>query len=287
MLFLFFAVICSTCNQLLFKAFARFRIDLLSAIVVNFAACVVIGFSSSSTSLWHSSIFAQDWYPYSILQGTIFVACMFLLGRTTARQGVAIASLATRLSVVIPIIAAFLLYGDLLTVFKIIGILASLLALYLSCTDPAGAIQALHSRSILPLSLFAAFGAYSILIKFIQEKFLSGSSYHTYVLFSFLAAFLISGSVLAWRLIKKKQACQWRDLLAGFILGCTNYGAVYFLIRALSVPGWQSSQLFPTVSIAVVTLSTLCAWAFFNEKLNRRILWALAIGLGSIVLVNL
>jgi drug/metabolite transporter (DMT)-like permease len=214
---------------------------------------------------------------------------MFLLGLTTAKRGVAIASLATRLSVAIPAIAAFLLYGDLVTVFKIIGILASLLALYLSCTNTnsAGAVKAVHSPSILPLSLFVVFGMYATLIKFVQEKFLSGSSYHTYVLFSFLAAFLISGSVLAWRLFKKKQACRWRDLVSGFVLGCTNYGAVYFLIKALSVPGWQSSQLFPTVSIAVVTLSTLGAWAFFNERINRRILVALAIGVGSIVLVNL
>jgi drug/metabolite transporter (DMT)-like permease len=287
MIFLVLAVLCSTGNQLLFKMFARLRIDLFSAIVANYSVCVVIGFSSSGQAIRPGAMFTQGWHFYSILQGGLFVACLFLLGLTTARHGVAVASLATRLSVVIPTMAAFLLYGDLLTVFKIGGILASLLALYLSSTDRAGNAKAVHSPGILPLSLFIVFGLYATLLKYVQEKFLSGFSYHTYVLLSFLSAFLLSAALLAWRLFKKKQVCRWQDMLAGFVLGCSNYGAVYFLIRTLGVPGWQSSQLFPTVSISVVTLSTLGAWAFFNEKLQRRILWALAIGIGSIVIVNL
>ncbi|MCP4656184.1 MAG: hypothetical protein GY856_12295 [bacterium] len=287
MTFLVLAVVSSTFNHLLFKAFARFRIDLLSAIVVNYAACVVIGYSSSMESISRSSVFAQDWYPFSIIQGGVFVACLFLMGRTTEKQGVAVASLATRLSVAIPTVTAFLLYDDLLTASKIIGILAALLALSLSCVDPTGSAHPLKAGGLLPLALFTVFGTHSTLVKFVQEQFLGGTSYHTYVMSAFLSAFLISGSVLAWRLFKKQQACRWRDLIWGLALGCTNYGSVYFLIRALSVPGWQSSQLFPTISIAVLSLSTLGAWAFFSERLHRWMLGALAIGAGSIVLVNL
>jgi len=287
MTFLVFAIVSSTFNHLLFKAFARLRIDLLSAIVANYAACVVIGYSSSNESVSQSSIFVQDWYPFSVIHGGIFVACLFLIGRTTEKQGVAVASLATRLSVAIPTFTAFLLYDDLVTASKITGILAALLALYLSCVDPTRSVHPLRAESMLPLTLFAAFAAHSTLIKFVQEHFLGSTSYHVYVISAFLSAFLISGSVLAWRLFMKQQACRWRDLVSGLVLGCANYGSVYFLIRALSVPGWQSSQLFPTVSIAVLSLSSLGAWAIFNERLHRRVLGALAIGAGSIVLVNL
>lgn len=287
MTFLVLAIACSTLNHLLFKTFARIRIDLLSAIVANFAACVAIGYGSSIASVFRSSILAQRWYPFSMLQGSVFVACLFLLGRTTEKQGVAVASLATRLSVAIPTVAAFLLYGDLVTASKIIGILVALLALYLSCADPTRSAHPLRVESILPLGLFGVFGVYSALLKFVQERFLASTSYHAYVMSSFLVAFLMSGSILAWRLFKAQQVCRWKDLLWGLALGCTNYGSVYFLIRALGVPGWQSSQLFPTVSIAVVSLTSFGAWAFFNERFHRRMLVALAIGVGSIVLINL
>jgi len=287
MIFLVLAVICSTGNQLLFKVFSRLHIDIFTAIVVNYAVCVLIGFGSAGQAAWPGAMFTREWHFYSLVQGGLFVICLILLGLTTARRSVAMASLATRLSVVIPTVAAFLIYGDVLSPFKISGILASLLALYLSSSDRAGnEAQAVNAPGMLPLSLFIAYGLYAALLKFVQEKFLDGFSYHGYVLLSFLSAFLISAALLAWRFFFKKQSCQWRDMAAGFVLGCSNYGAVYFLIRALGVPGWQSSQIFPTVSIGIVSLSTLGAWTFFHEKLSRRLIWALAIGIGSIVLVN-
>ena len=286
MIFLLLAIICSTCNQLLFKAFARSGIDIFTSIVVNYAVCMVIGFSSSGSAVWPGAMFTREWHFYSLLQGGLFVVCLLLLGLTTARKSVAVASLATRLSVAIPTIAAFMLYDDLITVFKICGILSSLLALYLSSSDRTGNAKAVNSPCILPISLFIAYGLYASLLKFVQEKFLNGFSYHSYVLLSFLSAFLISAALLAWRLFKKRQAFHWLEMFAGFVLGCSNYGAVYFLIRALGMPGWQSSQIFPTVSIGVVSLSTLGALALFNEKLSRRLIWTLAIGIGSIVLVN-
>ena len=286
MIFLLLAVICSTGNQLLFKVFARLGIDIFTAIVANYAVCVLIGFSSAGQGVWPVAIFTQEWHFYSLVQGGMFVVCLVLLGMTTARRSVAVASLATRLSVVIPTIAAFLLYGDVLTIFKVSGILASLLALYLSSSDRAGNAKSGNSPGILPLSLFIAYGLYAALLKFVQEKFLNGFSYHSYVLLSFLAAFLLSAALLAWKFFKKRQVSRWRDMYAGFVLGCSNYGAVYFLIRALGMPGWQSSQIFPTVSIGIVSLSTLGAWVFFNEKLSHKLILALAIGIGSIVLVN-
>ena len=287
MLFLVFAIVFSTFNHLMFKAFARRRIDLLSAIVINYVVCVAIGYSSSMASISIASMFGRNWYPFSVIQGGLLVACLFLIGWTTARQGVSIASLATRLSVAIPTVIAFFLYDDAVTTLKIIGILAALTALYLSGVEDAQKTALLPAISWLPFILFVGFGVHSALIKFVQARFLDSTAYHAYVMASFLAALLISGLVLTGRILKRQYAPKWQDLTAGLILGFTNYGAVYCLLRALSVPGWQSSQLFPTISIAVVGLSSLGAWVVFNERLQRRMVGALIIGAAAIVLVNL
>ena len=287
MLFLSFAIVFSTINHLMFKAFDRWRIDLLSAIVINYVVCVAIGYSSSMASISIPSMFGQNWYPYSVLQGGLLVICLFLIGWTTAKQGVSIASLATRLSVAIPTVIAFFLYDDAVTTLKIIGILATLIALYLSGAEDSETTAPLPAISWLPFILFVGFGVHSALIKFVQAKLLDSTSYHAYVMASFLAALVISGLVLARRIFKRQYTARWQDLTAGLVLGCTNYGAVYCLLRALSVPGWQSSQLFPTISIAVVSLSSIGAWVVFNERLQRRIVGALIIGVASIVLVNL
>lgn len=290
MTFLVLAVITSTINHLLFKVFSRFRIDLLTVITTNYAVCVIIGYSSSIESVSQYATFSYNWYPFSILQGIILVTCLFLLGRTTEKHGVATATIATRLSVAMPTLASFFLYGDMVTGGKTAGIFASLLALYMSGrekTETPESQQSFKVLSMLPFILFLAFGVHSTLIKFVQERFLGAESYHVYMMSAFFSAFLISGSVLGWRILKRQQALRWKDLASGLALGGSNYGAIYFLIRALSVPGGQSSRIFPTISIAVVILSSFGAWVFFDERPGWRMAGALVIGAGSIILVNL
>ncbi|MCP4219754.1 MAG: hypothetical protein GY765_34295 [bacterium] len=286
MTFLILTIACSTFNHLLFKTFSRYRIDLLSAIVVNYGVCILIGYGSSFQSVSPGTVLSQSWYPFSILQGILFVGCLYFLGRTTAKNGVTAASIATRLSVAMPTAAAFFLYADLVTTSKIAGILAAIVALYLSCAAPNRLTGPAGTLSKLPVVLFLFFGTHSTLIKFVQERFLENASDHTYVMSAFFSAFLISAVFLVWRLVKKLQTFGWKDLVAGFALGCGNYGAIYFLIRALSVPGSQSSRLFPTISISVVILSALGAWGVFNERPARRVIFALLIGVAAIVLVN-
>ncbi len=288
MLYLILSIASSTGNHILFKGFKRWDINLLCAIVTNYAVCGLIGYASSQELAFHVSLPRQDWFPFAILQGSIFVVCYFLMGWTTQQQGVAVASLATRLSVVIPTIAAFLLYDDLLTPWKALGILAALVALYLSSVDrPSFSLPRFDPNQILPIALFAGFGAHFTLSKYVQEHYLGDVSYHSYVMSAFLMAFLVSAMVLFWRLLAGKTVYRWRDLTAGVFLGCVNYGSVYFIIRTLSVVGWQSSQVFPTVSIAVVISSSLGAYAFFQERIHGLKIVALAIGLGSIILINI
>jgi len=287
MSFLVFAILSSTINHLLFKAFARFNIDLLTAIVVNYAVCVVIGLSSSMGTGINVSMFSQSWYPYSILQGAALVICFFLIGRTTNVHGVAIASLATRLSVAIPTITAFMIYGDAVTLTKISGILMAFFVLYISCAGSGDGSVTVNVMQLLPATLFITFGLHSILVKFVQIHYLGDTSYHAYVMFSFLSAFIISGLALMIRLIRKNQRVDWKSVIPGMVLGCANYGAVYFLIRVLSVPGWESSTVFPTISIAILIFSSFGAWALFKEKLRPGMVGALILGIGSIVLINL
>ncbi|MCP4900688.1 MAG: hypothetical protein GY906_27305 [bacterium] len=209
------------------------------------------------------------------------------MGWTTESQGVAVASLASRLSVAIPTIAAFVLYSDALTLSKVSGIIAAILALYLSCIKTSVKQNTTRTLKVLPVVLFVAFGLHSATMKYVQERYLDVESYHLYVMASFTFAFLMAGVFLLWKTLMGKQGFQRRDLVLGCVLGVSNYGAIYYLIRTLGVQGWQSSQLFPTISVAVVGLSTLGARVIFSETLSWRVIGALVVGAGSIVLVNL
>ncbi len=285
--YLILAILSSTCNHLLFKSFSRYKIDLLTAISVNYAVCVAIGFASSQNHLSISLIYHQDWFVFSIIQGGLLICCFFLMGLTTRNQGVSVASLASRLSVVIPIFAAFFLYADSFSQTKAAGIILAILALYLSSKKDNNSPVLSKSKSILPLILFIGFGTHSTLLKFVQNNYLDDISYHAYVMAAFLAAFIISLLIVVIRIIRERKPLHLKHIVSGLILGCVNYGSVYFLVKALSIPGWESSQVFPTLSIAVVGTSSISAMLIFKEKLHKKLILAITLGAAAIILVNI
>lgn len=287
MSYLILSVLFSTLNHLIFKVIPRFKIDLFTVLVVNYGICVLIGYGSTFETFIEQPFYAQEWFVFSIIQGALLVICLFLIARTTEKQGVTVASLASRLSVAIPTIAAFFLYGDLVTTTKITGIAAALVAIYLNSIKPKNKLIPHQVVSLLPITLFVGFGIHSALIKHVQFYYLGNTTYHSYVMSSFLFAFLISGVVLIWQKLQENNKCGWKDVLSGVILGASNYGSVYFLIRALGVPGWESSTIFPTQSVAIIILSSLSAWAFFREEIRKHLIAAILIGVLSIILVNL
>jgi multidrug transporter EmrE-like cation transporter len=65
-----------------------------------------------------------------------------------------------------------------------------------------------------------------------------------------------------------------------------NYVAVYALVKALALDGWQSSQLYPMYSVGVVAVSTALAMLLFNEKLSNIRKLGLAMGLVAVALLN-
>ena len=118
---------------MLFRGFADWRVNVFWAIPVNYLTCVIVGSIWGGHPLALSTLPSQPWLWLALLQGGILAVNFFLLAYTAQRVGVSVAALASRLSVAIPSILAFLFYGDSFTAAKLAGLAAALLSLYL-CT---------------------------------------------------------------------------------------------------------------------------------------------------------
>jgi len=286
MIFLLLAIVCSAALPLLFRAFDDWRVNLFWAIPVNYFACIVVG-GIFAPPQHASELLSRPWLVLAILQGFVLAVNFYLLAYTAQRAGVSVAVLASRLSVAIPAILAFVLYGDSLNAMKIVGLATALSSLYL-CTGTSQDFGVTHVwlRRALPVLVFVMFGCHFTLLKFTQAHYLDSSSNHLYVTMSFLFAFVTSVTVGLVKIRATKIAIRVRDLIAGGTLGLINYGAIYFLVKVLSLEGWQSSQLFPVYSVGVVSVSSLLAMILFQERLSRLRTFGLVIGLVAIVLLN-
>jgi drug/metabolite transporter (DMT)-like permease len=287
MIFLLLAIVCSAALPLLFRAFDDWRVNLFWAIPANYFVCMLIGGIFAAPPQHTSELLSRPWFFLAILQGLVLAVNFYLLAYTAQRAGVSVAVLASRLSVAIPAILAFVLYGDSLNAVKIVGLATALSSLYL-CTVTGQDFGVTHVwlRRVLPVLVFVMFGLHFTLLKFTQAHYLGISSNHLYVTMSFLFAFVTSVMVGLIKIRASKIVIRSRDLVAGGALGFINYGAIYFLVKVLSLEAWQSSQLFPIYSVGVVSVSSLLAMILFNERLSRLKTFGLVIGLVAVALLN-
>ena len=287
MKYLLLAILGSALIPVLFRAFADWRVNVFWAIPINYLICVFVG------SLWGGQMLdivklpSQPWIGLALLQGVILAVNFFLLAYTAQRAGVSVAALASRLSVAIPSLLAFLIYGDSVNLLKVIGLAAALLSLYL-CTKPEGRTSSHRTRAttLLPVLVFVTFGCYFTVIKYAQVHYLNEVSYHPYVMSGFLCASLTSLAICLWRAKLTTSEFRPRHLLGGLVLGAINYIAVYALVKMLALEGRQSSQLYPMYSVGVVAVSTVLAMLIFHERLSRARKTGLLVGLAAVALLN-
>jgi len=286
MISLLLAILCSAGLPLLFRAFDDWRVNLFWAIPVNYFACIVVGAIFAPAPPDVSALLSQPWFLLAMLQGLILAVNFYLLAYTAQRAGVSVAVLASRLSVAIPAILAFLLYGDSFNAVKTVGLAAALSSLYLcTATGQDFGVTRAWLRRLLPILVFFMFGCHFTLLKFTQARYLDSSSYHVYVTTSFFFAFVTSVAIGLAR-IRSRVEVRSGDLIGGGVLGLINYGAIYFLVKVLSLEGWQSSQLFPIYSVGVVSVSSLLAMILFKERLSRLKTFGLVVGLTAVALLN-
>jgi drug/metabolite transporter (DMT)-like permease len=286
MIFIVLAILGSGLIPVLFRAFQDWRVNVAWAIPLNYLVCVLVGSIWGGQAPDLKTLAAQPWLPLVTMQGVILAINFFLLAFTAQRAGVSVAALASRLSVAIPAMLAFVIYGDSLNFLRATGLAATLLSLYL-CTASERVNAAHHSWwiTLLPVLVFFTFGCYFTIIKYAQAHYLDDTTYHSYVMSGFFVAFLTSLAICMRRALTRSEF-RVNDALGGILLGGVNYLAVYALVKMLALQGWQSSQLYPVYSVGVVAVSTLLALIFFREHLSPQKTLGLAIGLIAVAMLN-
>ena len=287
MTYLFLAILGSGVIPVIFRGFDKLGVNLFWAIPANYVTCVLIGNLWAGKSHDLPGLSAQPWIGFAAAQGILLAVNFYLLAYTAQRAGVAVAALASRLSVAIPSLLAFVLYGDSLTLMKIAGLCSALLALYL-CTAPEknSNTSTVRLLQLMPVLVFITFGCYFSILKYLQAYYLDGSSYHAYVMSGFIFAFVSSIAIGVSKGVFSSGDFRMKHILAGIFLGGINYVAVYALLEVLALRGWESSQLFPIYSVGVVAVSAMLAMLIFRERLSKQRTIGLAVGLIAVALLN-
>lgn len=287
MIALLLSILASTIILVVFKLFERFRIHNFQAIVVNYLVAGTLGFLLQGDTEKITNLYNFSWFYYALALGSFFISIFFLMALTTQRSGLSVVSVATKMSVVIPIIFGLLYYNESLGILKGIGILLALFAVYLASIKNKHGLTIQKKNLIFPLLVFLGSGIIDTGIKFIEEGFVAPEDVAIFSSTLFYAAGSIGLLALLFQKIRGTLKFELKSILGGIALGIPNFFSLYFLVGALRSDIMESSGIFTVNNIGIVTLSTFVAILLFKEKLIPKNWLGILLALLSIGLIAL
>ena len=288
MIFLALSIIASTLIFVIFRLFASYNINTLQAIVVNYfvaCSCGVIGYQNS---IELSTIPQYNWFYYTLALGALFIIVFNLMAITTQHNGLSVVSVATKMALVIPIAFGLWYYKEPLGPFKAAGIVLALIAVYLVAVKKDSSIILQKKNLVFPVLVFLGSGLIDTSLNFLQNDFITDKS--LIPLFSstiFLTAGVIGIMVLVAQKIKGVLVLEFKNIIAGIVLGIPNYFSIYFLVKALRSDLFDSSGIFTINNVGIVIISTLLGIVFFKEQLSVKNWIGITLAVISIALVSL
>ncbi len=287
MIFLILSVLVSTLFGISFKVIAVKNINGFQAIIVNYVVAGSLGFLTTQSTVTPLNVVHESFFPIAVFLGIVFISSLFVISETTAKQGISVAQVANRMSVVVPISIAILFYGDGVSVSKIIGIVLAIMAVYLVSHKETQGKVADKFWWLFPLIIFICSGIIDSSINYAQRNLLNDLNFDAFLSTIFATAFVFGFIVLLYQLVIKKEKFQIQAIPAGLILGTINFGTMYFIVSALNTNILEPSVLFPINNLSILTLSTVVSVIVFKEKLSSKNWIGIGLSLLAILILGL
>ncbi len=286
MIALSLSVLSSTWIFVVFKLYDVYKVQTLVAIIVNYITACLVGLTLYKGTLNVSEIIGSSWIWGPVFMGVLFITIFNLMAKTSQVAGVSVASVATKMSLVIPVLLGMLLYNERLSFIEVAGIVLALTAVYLVSAKGKG-LHVDRKHLILPFLVFLGSGVIDASIKYFEEVHLSDQEIPIFSSMIFGFAALSGLFFIAFKSNKSEMKLNLKNILGGVALGIPNYFSIYFLIQALRSDLLSSAAVFTINNVAIVMLSTLVGILLFKEKLSAKNWGGVAISILSITLLAL
>ena len=284
MLYLVLSIFIASLLFVIFKLFDVYKVNTVQAIVINYAIALSFGFVHTKVSIPIVEIPQKSWFLGAFILGFLFITVFNVMGITAQRNGLSVASVAGKMSVVIPVFVGIFLYNESIGFIKVIGVIMALVAVYLSSAK-SDTSPVKFKNLLFPLLLFLGSGSIDTLLKYTETTYVSKEAVPMFLSTIFGCAFIFGAFFLAIQLINKKARFEWKTLIGGIVLGVPNYYSMEFLLKALQTEGLESSTIFTINNVSVVILTTVFALLFFKEKLIIKNWIGIGLAIISILLV--
>ncbi|MCX2837611.1 EamA family transporter [Salinimicrobium sp. MT39] len=285
MIYLLLSVLSSSVIFVIFKLFERFKINTLQAIIFNYFFAFSAGMLVDRQPIDPLKVFSEDWFLGTFILGFMFIAVFYLAALTTQKSGLSVVSVATKMSVAIPVLFGIILYNESTGWIKIFGIILALVAVYLTSIKKKEGIKIKKRNLIFPLLVFFGSGIIDTTLKFLETSYVAEADVALFSSTIFAIAGIIGVCILIFQGIRGSLKLNFKNVIGGVALGIPNFGSIYFLVLALRTEGMESSTIFPLNNVAIVMISTFLGILLFKERMLPKNWIGILLAVASIILI--
>ena len=289
--FLFLAVACSLGIATVFKLAERRDLDRTALLAVNYAAAAVLALVLQGADPGALADVAAGAVALGVVQGVLFIGGFWLFSLAIREAGIGLAAGAMRLSVVVPVVVSWAVWGEAPTLVQGAGLVlagAAFVLLAQPAASPddtvageapaaaAAAGAAVEARpgarraggaALLLGALFLSGGLVDVLMKAFQKGHAASVPTATFLLFVFGVAFAVGAAAVVATGVRTGRWPGLDVVVWGVGLGVINYGSAEFLLRALGT--LPAPVAFPLNSVSIVLGAALIGRLAWGERLSR------------------
>ncbi|MCD0504551.1 EamA/RhaT family transporter [Bordetella petrii] len=279
LLYLLASVAFSVTVAVMLKLARRYQVDVRQAIAANYAVTAALTWLILRPTSAQIESASHSWGLLLAL-GLLLPSGFMAMAQSVRHAGIVRSDAAQRLSLFLPLLAAFLLFGESITLRKAGAIALAFTALFCVLQrrglEPAGTSGG--KAWLWPLGVWAAYGVVDILFKQMAK---AGAAFPG----ALLIAFALSGVLMAGYLLARRIHWQPRHLLAGVALGAANFGNIVTYIGAHQALPKNPALVFSTMNMGVIAVGTVVGALAFSEPLSRVNLLGLVLALAAILMM--
>lgn len=282
MIYLLISICCSVTVAVLLKLARRYQINILQAVTWNYLFAITLSmvFFQPDVTLFQQA----SWNGIYIALGILLPVIFWFLAASVRNIGIVKTDIAQRLSLFIPIIAAYFLFGESFRLIKLAGLAVGFAAIFLTLHKKADQ-QSRANSWVYPLIVFVGFGVIDILFKKVAQ--IKSIPYTSSLILIFALAFFISILTITYLAIFRKENLQLINFICGCILGFFNFFNILFYLKAHRAMADDPSTVFAAMNMGVIILGSIVGIVAFKEKLNKLNYAGLALALIAIILITI
>ncbi|MFV5690267.1 EamA/RhaT family transporter [Flavobacterium sp. ZT3R25] len=278
MLFLILSIICSVTVGVLFKFSRKYNVSNTQIVASNYIFALILCYLFFSPDL-NAIGTSAPWGIY-ITIGVLLPSIFLFLAASIKHMGIVKTDAAQRLSLFIPILAAWLLFKEDFNMLKVAALVVGFPALLLILAKRS---QNTKNKWIYPAVVLLGFGVIDILFK--QIALYTSLPYTTSLFVVFGIALLIMVGVVIYEVAISKVRLNIRNILFGGFVGIFNFGNILFYLKAHQAFVQNPSTVFAGMNMGVIIVGSLVGILIFKEKLTKMNFVGLFLALIAIILI--